>query len=97
VEHGAQGDVDDRAGLFFDDDGVYPQGLGVEGILELETQDTAVGEKGKLEAVTEGGVPINWAVMGCIAGDGRLLGVMLKRDYTDRGRCARAVFLPDAG
>jgi hypothetical protein len=71
AEHGPQGDVDDRAGLFFDNDGVYPQGFGVEGVLELETQDVAVREKGKPEAVTEGGMPGDGAVMGCIAGDGK--------------------------
>jgi hypothetical protein len=43
----------------------------VEGVLELETQDAAVGEEGKLEAVPEGGVPGDGAVMWCIAGDGK--------------------------
>jgi hypothetical protein len=69
AEHGAQGNIDDYIGFLFDDDGVYPQGLGVDGVLELETQDAAVGEEGELEAVPEGAVPVNGAVVGCVAGD----------------------------
>jgi hypothetical protein len=71
AEHGSQGDVDDYIGLFFDNDGVYPQGFCIEGVLELETQDAAVGEEGQLEAVPEGGMPVNGTVVGCVAGDGK--------------------------
>jgi hypothetical protein len=71
AENGAQGDANGRAGLLFDDDGVYPQGFGVEGVLKLEGEDVAVGEKGKADAVTKGGMPGDRAAVGRVAGDGK--------------------------
>jgi hypothetical protein len=63
-----QGDVDKGAGLFFDDDGVYSEGFCIEGVLELVTEEMAVGEEGELDAVPEGIMP-SAAAAGCIAAD----------------------------
>jgi hypothetical protein len=68
TEYGAQGTVDDGVRSFFDDDRVDSERFGVEGVLELETEDIAVGEEGKLDTITEGGVPGDKTVGGCIFG-----------------------------
>jgi hypothetical protein len=46
----------------------FSEGFGVEGILELETEDLAVGEEGKLDTVAEGSMPGDGAGMWCIFG-----------------------------
>ncbi|MDR3147216.1 MAG: hypothetical protein LBU00_02410 [Treponema sp.] len=58
-------------GLFFDDDRVYFEGLGVKGVLKLEVEDLTVGEEGKLDTVAEGSMPGDGAVGGSVsANDG---------------------------
>jgi hypothetical protein len=44
-------------GVFFDNDGVDAQGLGVEGVFELETEAVAEGVEGEADTVAEGGMP----------------------------------------